>query len=59
VARGAAPAFWISVGIALLSGVSGLAASWYLDTATGATVVLAAAGCFALTTLYRASRPEG
>jgi len=59
VARAAAPALWISVGIALLSGVSGIVASWYLDTATGATVVLAAACCFALTALYRAARPEG
>jgi zinc transport system permease protein len=59
VARAAAPALWISVGIALFSGVSGIVASWYLDTATGATVVLAAACCFALTALYRAARPEG
>jgi zinc transport system permease protein len=59
VARGAAPALWISVGIAVLSGLSGIVASWYLDTATGATVVLAAAACFALTALYRAVRPDG
>ena len=59
VARGAASAMWISVGIALLSGVSGIVASWYLDTATGATVVLAAACCFALTALFRAARHEG
>jgi zinc transport system permease protein len=59
VARGAAPALWISVGIAVLSGVSGIVASWYLDTATGATVVLAAAACFTLTALYRAARPDG
>jgi zinc transport system permease protein len=59
VARAAAPALWISVGIALFSGISGIVASWYLDTATGATVVLAAAGCFALTALHRAGRPEG
>ena len=58
VARSAVPGLWISVGIALLSGVSGIVASWYLDTATGATVVLAAACCFALTALYRAGRPE-
>ena len=57
VARGAAPALWISVGIALFSGISGIVASWYLDTATGATVVLAAALCFALTALYRSTRP--
>jgi zinc transport system permease protein len=59
VARGAAQALWISVGIAVLAGVTGIVASWYLDTATGATVVLAAAACFALTALYRAARPEG
>lgn len=59
VARAAAPALWISVGIALFSGISGIVASWYLDTATGATVVLAAACCFAFTAIYRAARPEG
>ena len=59
VARGAASALWVSVGIALLSGVAGIVASWYLDTATGATVVLAAAGCFALTALVRTARPRG
>ncbi|OGP19995.1 MAG: hypothetical protein A2X91_04760 [Deltaproteobacteria bacterium GWB2_65_81] len=55
VARGAASALWISVAVAVLSGFSGIVASWYLDTATGATVVLAAAACFALTALYRAA----
>jgi len=59
VARGAASALWVSVGIALLSGFAGIVASWHLDTATGATVVLAAAGCFALTALLRAARPGG
>jgi len=59
VARGAASALWVSVGIALVSGVAGIVASWYLDTATGATVVLAAAGCFALTALLRVARPRG
>lgn len=54
VARGAKAAFHLSVGIALFSGFSGLVASYYLDTATGATVVLAAAACFALTTAARA-----
>ena len=58
VARGAASAFWISVGISVLSGFSGVVASWYLDTATGATVVLAAAACFALSALYRAALPR-
>jgi len=59
VARGAASALWGSVGIALLSGFSGIVASWYLDTATGATVVLAASACFAISALYRAARPWG
>ena len=59
LARGAASAFLISVGIAVLSVFSGLVASYYLDTATGATVVLAAAACFALTAATRAVRPNG
>jgi len=57
VARGAASALWISVAVAALSGFSGIVASWYLDTATGATVVLSSAACFALTALYRATVP--
>jgi zinc transport system permease protein len=58
IARGAASALWISVGIAVLSAFGGIAASWHLDTATGATVVLAASACFAVTTLYRFARPR-
>jgi zinc transport system permease protein len=58
VAGGAASALWISVGVAALSGIAGIVASWYLDTATGATVVLAAAACFVVTALFRASRPR-
>jgi len=49
VARGAASAFWISIALSLVSGLSGLAASYYLDTATGATIVLLSAAFFALT----------
>jgi zinc transport system permease protein len=59
IAREAASAFHVSVAIALFSGFSGLVASYYLDTATGATVVLAAAACFALTAAARAVRPNG
>ncbi len=59
IARGAASAFRISVGIALFSGFSGLVASYYLDTATGATVVLASAAVFALTAVARAFSPNG
>jgi ABC-type Mn2+/Zn2+ transport system permease subunit len=46
------------VGVAALSGFAGIVASWHLDTATGATVVLAAAACFAATALYRGARPR-
>lgn len=59
IARGAGAAFRLSVAIAVLSAVSGLVASYYLDTATGATVVLAASSCFALTTVARAVRGGG
>jgi zinc transport system permease protein len=56
VARGAGAAFHLSILVALLSSVSGLVASYYLDTATGATVVLAASACFALSIVARAFR---
>jgi len=59
IARGASSAFRISVAVSLFSGISGLVASYYLDTATGATVVLAAAACFALTAAARALRSNG
>jgi ABC-type Mn2+/Zn2+ transport system permease subunit len=58
VARGAVAALWVAVGVAALSGFAGIVVSWYLDTATGATVVLAAAACFAVTALFRAGRPR-
>jgi ABC-type Mn2+/Zn2+ transport system permease subunit len=44
------------VGIAVLSGFSGPRRLYYLDTATGATVVLAAAACFALTAAAKGLR---
>ena len=59
VARGAASAFHFSIVIALFSGVCGLVASYYLDTATGATVVLVSAACFALTAAIRTARSNG
>jgi len=39
----------VSVGIALISGIIGLIASYYFNTATGATIVLVAAVCFFVT----------
>ena len=53
VARGAASAFWAATAIAVVSGLLGIAASYYLDTATGATVVLVAAAFFVVTALGR------
>ena len=38
-----------SMGIALFSGVAGLIASYYANTATGASIVLVAMGCYLLT----------
>jgi zinc transport system permease protein len=38
-----------AVGISLFSGIAGLIVSFYADTATGATIVLVAMGCFAAT----------
>ncbi|HZW36022.1 MAG: metal ABC transporter permease [Deltaproteobacteria bacterium] len=58
VAREAAAAFWAAIAISLASGVAGVAASYYLDTATGATIVLVAAACFALTAILRHVRGE-
>ncbi|MBI5342843.1 MAG: metal ABC transporter permease, partial [Deltaproteobacteria bacterium] len=57
-ARTAAAAFWTAIAISLASGFAGIAASYYLDTATGATIVLFASGFFALTALLRLARGE-
>ena len=54
VARGAAGAFWTAVAIATASALIGIAASYHLDTAAGATVVLVAAAFFAVTAVVRA-----
>lgn len=53
VARGIASAFWAAIAIAMVSGLLGIAASYYLDTATGATVVLFASAFFAVTALLK------
>ena len=45
-----------AVGIALLSGVVGLIVSFYTNTATGATIVLAAMVCFIVTLGVKAAR---
>jgi zinc transport system permease protein len=45
-----------AVGIALFSGVVGLIASFYANTATGASIVLVAIGCFVVTLGIKAGR---
>ncbi len=52
-ARGTAQAFWGAVAVSLVSGMAGIAASYALDTATGATVVLFASAFFAATAVAR------
>lgn len=59
VARGVAGAFWIAVGVAAVSGLLGIAASYSLDTATGATVVLVAAALFAVSAAAGVLRGRG
>ena len=54
VARNTAQFFGWAVGIALVSGVAGLIASFYASTATGATIVLAAMAVYLLTLPARA-----
>jgi zinc transport system permease protein len=53
VARGVVSAFWAAIAIAVISGLLGIGASYYLDTATGATVVLFASAFFAITALLK------
>lgn len=58
IARGTAAAFWLAVAISLLSGFLGIAASYYLDTATGATVVLFTSLFFAMTAIGKELAPR-
>lgn len=53
LSRGIVSAFWTAVAVSLASGILGIAASYYLDTATGATVVLAAAAFFAASAMFK------
>jgi len=47
-----------AVAIALFSGITGLVASYYTNTATGASIVLVAIGCFVLTLAIKAIRSK-
>ena len=53
LARSIIGMFWYSIIIAILSGVSGLITSYYLDSATGATVILIAVVFFILTQIIK------
>lgn len=48
--------FWASIGVGLASGVIGLIASYYWDSATGATIILAASGFFLLSQIVGSLR---
>lgn len=56
IARNARQYVLYAVGNALFSGVTGLIASFYLNTATGATIVLVAMCCYMATLGVKASR---
>ena len=56
IARNASQYVLYAVGIALLSGVAGLIASFYINTATGATIVLVSMGCYLVTLALKALR---
>lgn len=49
---------WLSALIAVVSGVAGLLISYYLSTATSATVVLCLMGCFLITLIIRIARGQ-
>ena len=53
LARSARQHALFSVLIALVSGIIGLIAAWYLDTSAGASIVLVSALCYALSLLFR------
>ena len=49
IARNARQYVAFAIGIALVSGIAGLILSYYANTATGASIVLVAIGCFIVT----------
>jgi len=50
---------WTAVIVSTVSGIAGLVASFYLGTATGGTIVLIAAGAYAVSLLMRGLRKNG
>jgi len=53
LARNTVGYYSLAVGVSLASGIAGLVLSFYWGTATGATIVLCAASCFALSLAWR------
>ena len=56
IARNSRQYVLCAVAIALVSGVTGLIASYYANTATGASIVMVAMGCFVVTLGLKAGR---
>ena len=56
LARSARQHALFSVLIALVSGIIGLIAAWYLDTSAGASIVLVSALCYAVSLAVRGVR---
>jgi zinc transport system permease protein len=56
LARSVRTMFWAAVAVGIGSGVSGLIASFYWDSATGATIILIASLCFIFSQLYAVMR---
>lgn len=58
IARSASGMFWYSIIISLISGISGLATSYYFDSATGATIILFAVICFIIIQIIKLVRDK-
>ena len=58
LARSAGGMFWYSIVISIIAGIAGLVISYYLDSATGATIILVAVGCFILTQIIKIVRDK-
>ena len=56
IARNARQYVCYAMGIAIFSGIAGLIASFYANTATGASIVLVAMGCYLVTLIVKAIR---
>ena len=53
IAKSVIGMFWYPVIISIVSGIAGLMTSYYIDTATGATIILFAVACFIITQIAK------